>query len=376
MHVGIVVISEGIGGAEKRFARLFNYLSAHSAHKYTILLPQRLCRQLCEQGILSENQPNILKLFQSFPGSLFNHYYNRKFYGLQLPGIWHILLPIWRQEWNASQVQSALAGFDVVHFCNTHPLQIIPENKPVILEEPNSASQVSISPQVVSWLSQGVFLSCLSESIQIAYLQATEDIARKDRINVAPCSFIDYENTFVSAKERLIVFVGRMEDAKNPRLFLSAMEILAKYRQDFKAILLGTGSLDRQLDMLIMRSGLQAIVTRLFHSKPQEVLSRSLVFVSIQEFDNYPSQALLEAMACGCAIIASDVGQTGKLVSDDVGYRVPLVAEAIAEKLSYALDHFDESVEMGKCAREKVLREHKLEIYTSYLEELYERVVR
>ena len=41
---------------------------------------------------------------------------------------------------------------------------------------------------------------------------------------------------------------------------------------------------------------------------PYEVLAQNKDILSLQKTNNYPSQSLLEAMASGCAIIATDVG--------------------------------------------------------------------
>lgn len=97
--------------------------------------------------------------------------------------------------------------------------------------------------------------------------------------------------------------------------------------------------------------------------------------MSIQEFDNYSSQSLMEAMASGCAVVASDRGETGKLVTDDTGFRVPLSAEAVAERLDYMLNHFDDTIAMGLQARKKVMQEHTIERYVAYLEGVHERIV-
>lgn len=372
-RIGIVVTSNGIGGAEKRFARLFNYLSAHSTrYTYTLLLPKKLKQLLCEQKILTDHQKQVVEIFDSFPGNLFNHYHRFKFFKYRLPG--RLLLPILRRAWDAPQVQQVLAGFDLVHFCSAHPLQRIPHAKPVVLEEPDSASQASVSPLVFPWLAQGAFLSCLSPAIGAAYLQVAQDQAMRDRVRIAPCSFIDYASPYVAPKERLIVFLGRMETIKHPQIFIAAIELLAQQRQDFQAVMLGTGWLDHELDALIVRRGLTQRLQRFYHPDPYAFLSRAAIFVSIQQFDNYPSQALIEAMACGCMPIASAVGQTALLVSPDVGYCVPLTAQDLAAQLDHALQQFAQTVAMGEAARAKVLHEHTVQRYACYLEELYQDV--
>jgi hypothetical protein len=52
-----------------------------------------------------------------------------------------------------------------------------------------------------------------------------------------------------------------------------------------------------------------------------------------------------------------------------------LSAEAVAERLDYMLNHFDDTIAMGLQARKKVMQEHTIERYVSYLEGVYERIV-
>ena len=81
----------------------------------------------------------------------------------------------------------------------------------------------------------------------------------------------------------------------------------------------------------------------------------------------------MEAMACGCAVVASDVGETRRLISDQNGKLVPLEAMKIANVLSDLLDNFEDTVLMGEIARRKVLREHNITRYLKYVEGLYEK---
>ena len=60
-------------------------------------------------------------------------------------------------------------------------------------------------------------------------------------------------------------------------------------------------------------------------SDSESALSISTVFCSLQKYGNYPSQALLEAQACGNYCIVTDTGDSrmivehgrGKLINDD-----------------------------------------------------------
>jgi glycosyltransferase involved in cell wall biosynthesis len=107
-----------------------------------------------------------------------------------------------------------------------------------------------------------------------------------------------------------------------------------------------------------------------FVSYPQEYFKKSKIFVSIQQSNNYPSQSLLEAMACGNAIIASDVGETRKLVDDKVGLLVELNAQALANAFEQVLANQVLQTTMALEARQRVLENHNVEKFLEYFQSL------
>jgi len=372
MRVGIIVMGNNVGGVEKRFAHLFSFLQSNhrTCSEFCLFIPEGLLAKLRNQRLLVSNDRNIISIFRDFPYSIYSMLPEMKVRGRRVPGTTLALLPLWRRE--LKRLQSSFAQFDILHFCSPNPVLLMPKGVPVLLEEPNSMSARKINPMVFNWLSKGSYISCLTESIADAYKRRISHPALLQKIFVAPCSFTDYSRISVSSKERTIVFMARMEKIKNPVVFIDAIEILSRKRSDFNALMLGSGNMDRLVDNLIVKKGLNAIMSRFYSVAPQQILSKAAVFVSLQEYDNYPSQALLEAMASGCAVIASDRGETRKLVTEDVGFCVPLSAAEIAERLDQMLDQFDRTVEMGMQAREKVLREHTIHRYAGYLLNVYE----
>ena len=76
-------------------------------------------------------------------------------------------------------------------------------------------------------------------------------------------------------------------------------------------------------------------------------------------------------MASRCAIVASDVGTTHQLVTPDTGLLVPLAATEIAEAVSSLLDDGPRAETMGRAGREIAERDHQVEPYAAYVENLY-----
>jgi len=375
MNIGLIMINNDVGGAEKRLANLFSYLSSSSPHDYTLIISDGLFVDLYDQGIISKHYRNVERIFREFPYSIYNNISKFRIKGRRLPATTTLLIPILRYKLLSSEMRNLMSRFDILHFCIPNPVLIMPRDRATLLEEPNSQSVYKLSSQVLKWLKSGAYISCISETIAQSYKRAVSDSKIAKRVFTAPCSFTDYNRISIAPKERLIVFAARMEKVKHPEIFVSAISILAKYRTDFRAVMLGRGRLDHKIDSLIIQNELNPVLSRYYSSHPLEVLSRAVIFVSIQEFDNYPSQSLIEAMASGCAVVASDRGETRKLVTNDTGFCVPLSAEAVAERLDYMLNHFDDTIAMGLQARKKVMKEHTIERYASYLEEVYERIV-
>ena len=76
-------------------------------------------------------------------------------------------------------------------------------------------------------------------------------------------------------------------------------------------------------------------------------------------------------MACGAAVIATDVGLTARLVDPAVGRRVEPSAPKVAEAMIDLLQNQAQTAAMGRRARERVVRQHSMEAYVNYLEQLY-----
>ncbi len=89
------------------------------------------------------------------------------------------------------------------------------------------------------------------------------------------------------------------------------------------------------------------------------------------------SLALLEAMACGCAVIATDVGADGEVINDEAGisldpHRVIPQLVPILEQLSRDPAHVNT---LAQRARQRVLARYTLQRNLDQLEALYRRLV-
>lgn len=195
-----------------------------------------------------------------------------------------------------------------------------------------------------------------------------------EKVLITPNSFIDYIRFFpVYPKKELITFLSRMDlsstgvSFKNPELLLEAIYILQQqYATRYKYIFIGDGILIPVLKQKALEWELENVDFIGGLAYPENILKESSIFISLQKDNNYPSQSLIEAMACGNAIIASDVGETRKLVTEDEGILVPLNAEKIADAIRFLSNNPEECERLGKNARKKVLTEQSMGKYIEY----------
>ena len=71
-------------------------------------------------------------------------------------------------------------------------------------------------------------------------------------------------------------------------------------------------------------------------------------------------------MACGNAVVASDVGDTRMLVNDENGILVPLEHGEIVNAIEKLINDKALAVKMGKAGSRAVRSRHNIENYTDY----------
>jgi colanic acid/amylovoran biosynthesis glycosyltransferase len=169
-----------------------------------------------------------------------------------------------------------------------------------------------------------------------------------------------------------ILCVASLRPYKGHAVLLEACRLLRDQGVTFRCELVGEGPLRPELERRIAELGLQDVV-RLFGALPQNQvarrLGRSSVFVlpSIVAPDGQMEGipvALMEAMAAGRPVVASDLSGIPELVQDGVsGFLTqPGDAEAIAAALKRLIGDPGLGRALGERGREKVEREFRLDV--------------
>ncbi|MBD2187408.1 glycosyltransferase family 4 protein [Pseudanabaena mucicola] len=176
--------------------------------------------------------------------------------------------------------------------------------------------------------------------------------------------------------ERLFLYQGRLAAEKNVEALLKAWR-KAKMPEGCKLAIVGTGPLLASLktfygnDPSIIWMGYIADEQRRI-----DILRGTDVFILPSLVEGL-SLSLLEAMSCGVACIATDVGADGEVIENGAG--IILDSHKVTSQLCILLPLFAEHPEMSKIigmkARQRVLDRYTLVKNIDRLESLYEQTM-
>ena len=172
--------------------------------------------------------------------------------------------------------------------------------------------------------------------------------------------------------------VGNLRPVKNHALLLRACRQLCLDQDDVRLIIAGTGPLKEQLSELAGLLGIQHKV-RLLGARTDipEVLNAMDLFVLPSLSEGMPN-AVLEAMACGLPVVATQVGGVSEVVEHGVtGLLVPSEDEAALTSRLEELFLSETTRQMlGKNARERALACFSLDKMVREYEQLYVSLVK
>jgi len=138
--------------------------------------------------------------------------------------------------------------------------------------------------------------------------------------------------------DRIVGFIGRLTSEKRPDLFLEAAARVRERLPDARFVMVGSGG-QSALRSRVAELGLgDAVEIEGFRSPIGPVLHDLDLLVSSSDFEGC-SNTILEAMAAGVPVVATDVGGNRELLQGEVGWLVPpgnaaLLAGAIELALS------------------------------------------
>lgn len=331
------------GGAERRFARLAYYLENNfEGVNVTIYCPQITLIPLGMVGI----DLRKIKILSIAPSKR-----NIFFYKIEsVVSILKFILCVRRVKYDNLFIASnpGLISYIITRFSAILPRISVGMVDPFFSEYSTWLDRYFVNRT----LRRVSSVDCLSYGVKEAFMRciSTSDM---EKICVAPCSFTDYSQVEESQVRDIdVVLLGRFAHGKGHEL----LERISDQLAGLSIHVCGSGPVKPNIPA--------ALIYESQHSF--NLLSRAKISLSLQKFDNYPSQVVLESMASSCAIIATDTGETRKLLDGTCAILIPYDHEALIEAIKYLLSNPDRCTLLGKSAKEKVLSEHTIERYSRY----------
>jgi mannosyltransferase len=176
---------------------------------------------------------------------------------------------------------------------------------------------------------------------------------------------------------------GRIRPTKGTDIFVDAMLEALPKDPDFTAIITGDclprdRAYKARLVAKIQAHGLTDRIIFLGDLKPEEIphwYRRVLIAVASPRYEPFGITPL-EAMACGCAVVASDTGAFSIIVEEGVtGHIVPTGDPVrLAERVEALMQDPERALEMGQLGRKRVLEHFSVEKEAAGIRSVYESV--
>ena len=373
-RVLILINNTGVGGAERRFGRLFARM-ADVDRGAVFVINAGLWKRLLDAGVVTGRERRVWR-FAEPCGRLAEGVGLRgapAFWLRKLDYVLFSLLLLARYGLARRRVFHLVLGGAYVAL----PLMLLRPDHRIVISIVSTDLAVLVGapwalPVYRYALGRATVIDTLSEAARADAIRRGIDAGK---MLVSPGSAVDVDRFRPALrKQPWVVFAGRLVEEKNPLLFVEAMPAILRAAPSARIFLMGEGPLGPAVEQAVERSGARDAATTGFLADLAPIFGPAHVFVSLQRKDNYPSQSLLEAMACGAAIVATDVGLTWKLVDETTGIRVKPNPDDLAGAVIELLKAPARCERLGQSARRRVMEQHADERYRTHLESLYAKV--
>jgi len=189
------------------------------------------------------------------------------------------------------------------------------------------------------------------------------------------------EQLGIQVDQTLILYVARLEPQKRPQIFIETMLRLQQQGLLFHALVIGAGSQMEALEVFIRENQLQDQVQCLGNLSSAAVrdwmAAGDILFLPSE--NEGISATFYEAMACGLALVGSDVGGQSELVTPECGVLLPVAekepqVEAYAGVLATLIENPALRKEMGLAGRARVVEKFPLDRLGENILSIFDRV--
>jgi len=176
----------------------------------------------------------------------------------------------------------------------------------------------------------------------------------------------------------IVTMVGRFARQKNWPMFVRTAKIVTDARENVCFVAVGRqddpDSVSDEVKALVDKYALGPDKIRFLGQRRDvsEILAQSDLFVLTSDYEGMPN-ALLEAMSCALAIVATHISGTEEIVVDDkTGFLVkPDDAEGMAQRIIHCIDNPERACDIGRRSREHVVENFSFERMAREHREIY-----
>lgn len=161
-----------------------------------------------------------------------------------------------------------------------------------------------------------------------------------------------------SAEEEIVLYMGQLHGGQYVELFIEAASILRKKYPEVTFVIVGGGYREKTLQAYANKLDAGVIFTGLVpHEEIPRYINASNICVACFE-DNQITRSksplkIVEYMACGKPVVASDVGEVRGMLGEAGILVPPGDSKALSEGIEELLLHPEKREEMGKKGRER-----------------------
>ncbi|MCP4155408.1 MAG: glycosyltransferase [bacterium] len=233
------------------------------------------------------------------------------------------------------------------------------------------------SHRVVSNSMAGLTANDLAPSAKNRCIVNGFDLSRRNRIITGE----KIRGTYSITTPRVVGMVAGFEDRKDYKTFIKAAQQITKEREDVTFIAVGDGKNFEQIKTMLSESDRERIK---LVGRQRDVESIVNIFDIALLINNTAghgegiSNSIMEYMALGKPVIATDSGGNRELVLDnETGYIIePFAPETLSTRIGTLLDDNDKAAEMGRLGKQRIEQEFSLEQMVNNYISLYREFIK
>jgi glycosyltransferase len=184
---------------------------------------------------------------------------------------------------------------------------------------------------------------------------------------------------YFTAKEKIILFAGRLDEVKGLKYLISAFgEILKSYRS-CRLVIAGNGAYDQYLKEAKNISAKITCTGLLDKQELYELYSIADIGVVPSLYEPFGYVAV-EMMMHALPLVVTATSGLNEVVDDICGFKIPLIesddklepdTSALADRILYLLKNPDKAKELGNNARRKYLENYSADVFQANMLEIY-----